>query len=376
MGQRVSGSPLPPPSRSGAPRSRQATRKSISGVDVGAGSSSPPRLSSHSAPYHSRKSYFKAAVKKPLIFAEAGSLPFNPGRAGVQVPWSGGIRRSLPFVRAVIPRRPCPGEPHRPAGLLVWAIHRGILNFAATESLHGQAGAALFVLRRTGPAKGRSRGRAPLSPLPLGPVARVTALRGSPAPAPIPALRLGRARPRCLQRAWARPSARPLTLGTLPSHGPGTLPGVTCCLPVMAPAMPPLQPACGYGTRWSRERGGREKWGSHTPLLGQFALPGVLGLSGPVSRCSCQRRSQPSSWSCCCRRGGGGVRERRWWGAGETVVGCNCPIPRSLPRGGKRAEIFLLLQSDSALAPSCCLQGASHGGEHLRGPAWVQRPQR
>lgn len=33
--------------------------------------------------------------------------------------------------------------------------------------------------------------------------------------APIPALRLGRAWPRCLQRAWARPSPRPLAPGML-----------------------------------------------------------------------------------------------------------------------------------------------------------------
>lgn len=42
LGQWVPRSALPLPSRSGAPRSRQVTQKSISGCDVGAGTNSSP----------------------------------------------------------------------------------------------------------------------------------------------------------------------------------------------------------------------------------------------------------------------------------------------------------------------------------------------
>lgn len=239
-------SPLSPPSRSGAPGLRQVTQRSISGVDVGAGTNNPPRLSSCSAPYHLRKSYFKATIKTPLIFAEAGLLPFNPGRAGVQVPRSGGIRRSLPFVRTITHRWPCPGELHRPAGLLVSAIHRGISNLVAAESLHGEAeAAALFVLERIGLAKGRSHGRAHLSrlsPRPGSPVCRASLL-----PAPIPDLHL------------LLGSSLPLSLalGMLPGHSPRrlgwtpwtlVLPAFSCHLPMPAPAAPALQPDHGYGT--------------------------------------------------------------------------------------------------------------------------------
>lgn len=34
---------------------------------------------------------------KPLIFAEPGLLPFNPGRAGVQVPRSRGLDAPCPL---------------------------------------------------------------------------------------------------------------------------------------------------------------------------------------------------------------------------------------------------------------------------------------
>lgn len=48
---------------------------------------------------------------KPLIFAEPGLLPFNPGRAGVQVPLSRGLNGACPLWEPSLSAA-VPGEPH------------------------------------------------------------------------------------------------------------------------------------------------------------------------------------------------------------------------------------------------------------------------
>lgn len=212
--------------------------------------------------------------------------PLIPAGPGCRCHGPGGIRLSLPFVRAVTQPRPCPGEPRWPAGLLVWAIHRPILNFAAVESLHGEAeAAALFVLERIGLAKGRSCGRARLSRLPPRPHGRGHLSMGQP---------------------HSQHPSLPSTsagLGPAASSSPATLPGGCDWTPgpQRCPASAAVsrgrflqspQPVVQHGQRepgpgltGSRERGRREQWGSHTlPLLlgGSPCLGTSFSMQSPV----------------------------------------------------------------------------------------------
>lgn len=97
FGTRGARSALPLPSRSGHHVQGAGDPKEHLWGRCGGRYQQPPRLSSYPAPYHLRKSYFKAALMKPLIFAEPGSLPSNPGRAGVQVPRCRGLDAPCPL---------------------------------------------------------------------------------------------------------------------------------------------------------------------------------------------------------------------------------------------------------------------------------------
>lgn len=224
----------------------------------------------------------------------------------------------------------------------------------------------------------------------LGPVARVTCLRSSPAPSTHPCSlpRPGTASlpPACLGSSLpsspgpgdaVQQRSGEAGLDTL-DHGPARpqlpSPNAGSCNPPITAQ--PVGTATAGEWPWPGPRGEqREGQGgvmglTHalSPWAAHPALPGALALSGLVSRCSYRCGSQSGSWSCCCRTDGSGMRESRRWDAGEMAVGhgrdgsgmqerwwwnATVPSPGHCRRGGKGAEIFLLLQSKSRLAPSC-----------------------
>lgn len=208
---------------------------------------------------------------KPLIFAEPGLLPFNPGRAGVQVPRSRGLDGPCPLWEPSLSAA-VPGEPHgapcsdRSPGNIKLCC-RGVITWGGWSCCSvclGENTAGEGQERRedsTAPRRDHPSAGQPRSPRP--PLSSTSPVRPPPG-----------------RQGSSGPAAA--ALGTLPSRGPGkrwpdaeilVLPGLSRHLPQPAPAIPPVQPvglAAAGEARPARPwlRGaeqGRGSSGAHTP---------------------------------------------------------------------------------------------------------------